>query len=332
MSEKKLYFCDELNNVLSCFHDRIMSCCSGQIGPVYYEAYRGQKIDWDAFKQFKIDSFKLLNDEDIDKSPCKGCFFLREKRANDFISPKFNMINISHWTHCNCGCIYCARMLDSKGKIDLKPMKSQYYDMLPLLKQLYKHDLLDRDNLIACIQGGDISILKEFEPMVKEFLKNGVKRFYILSNNIIYQPIIKKLLDNNMVDYTTSLDCASRDLFYKLKRVDKFEDSVQNLRKYAKSKYSNGITVKYIVIEHLNDKKEEVKKFVDLMSDIGIKNIEFMIDNKYILFTDLDKNPLPAHYGELYLYFKTLCEEKNINLRLWEKTEFILNKYALNKN
>ena len=51
MSENKLYFCDELNNVLSCFHDRIMSCCSGQIGPVYYEGYRGQKIDWDKFKE-----------------------------------------------------------------------------------------------------------------------------------------------------------------------------------------------------------------------------------------------------------------------------------------
>ena len=47
----KQYFCDELNNVLSCFHDRIMSCCTGQIGPIYYEAYRGQKINWDEFKK-----------------------------------------------------------------------------------------------------------------------------------------------------------------------------------------------------------------------------------------------------------------------------------------
>ena len=62
----KQYFCDELNNVLSCFHDRIMSCCSGQIGPVYYEAYRGQKIDWDAFKKFKQDAFDMLTEENIE--------------------------------------------------------------------------------------------------------------------------------------------------------------------------------------------------------------------------------------------------------------------------
>ncbi len=325
----KQYFCDELNNVLSCFHDRIMSCCSGQIGPVYYEAYKGQKIDWKAFRQVKIDAFNMLNEENIDKSPCKGCFFLREKRPDDIISPTFNMINISHWTQCNCGCIYCARMQHSKGKITYKPEKSEYYDMLPLLKQLYKQELLDRKNLVASIQGGDISVLKEFEPMVKEFLKNGVNRFYILSNNIKYQPIIEKLLKNNMVDFTTSLDCASPDIYLKLKRVDKFYDSVNNLKKYAKVNNGIGVTVKYIVIEHINDNIEEITKFVNLMDDIGIKNIEFMIDNKYVMFTNLDETPLPSHYGELYRHFKKLCDEKNINLTIWSKTEYIINKYAL---
>ena len=219
MSEKKLYFCDELNNVLSCFHDRIMSCCSGQIGPVYYEGYKGQKIDWDSFRKTKNDAFELLSEDNIEKSKCKGCFFLRVRTKSDIISPTFSTLNISHWTHCNCGCIYCARMLHSKGKIETKVKRSEYYDMLPLLKGLYKHNLLDRENLMVAIQGGDISVLKEFEPIVKECLKNGVNNFYILSNNIKYQPIIKKLLDINKTTFTTSLDCANRDIFYKLKNI-----------------------------------------------------------------------------------------------------------------
>ena len=325
----KQYFCDELNNVLSCFHDRIMSCCTGQIGPIYYDNYRGEKIDWDSFRAVKTDAFKLLNEEDIEKSPCKGCFFLRERKSTDIILPKFKTINISHWTHCNCGCIYCARMFHSKGKIDTKIRKSDYYDIVPLIKELYKQDLLDRDNLFVSIQGGDISVLKEFKPMVKEFLKNGLKEFYILSNNIIYQPIVKELLDKDLTTYTTSLDCATAEIYYKLKRVDKFKDSVENLRKYAKSKYPNRIIVKYIVIEHINDNLEEITKFVNLMSDIGISNIEFMIDNKYVMFTNLDETPLPAHYGSLYLLMKKLCEEKGIKLLTWDKTEYIINKYAL---
>lgn len=329
MSGQKLYFCDELNNVLSCFHDRIMSCCSGQIGPVYYENYRGEKIDWEAFRKIKTDAFDMLTSENIEKSPCKDCFFLRERTSEDTIKECFTTLNISHWTHCNCGCIYCARMLHSKGKIETKVKKSEYYDMLPLLKQLYKQELLDRENLTAAIQGGDISVLKEFEPIVKECLKSGVKSFYILSNNIKYQPVIKKLLDLNKTTFTTSLDCASRDVFYKLKRVDKFNDSVNNLKKYAKSKYPENIVVKYILIEHINDNIEEVTKFVNLMSDIGIQKIEFMIDNKYAMFTDLDKTPLPEHYGRLYLTFKNLCRQKDIQLQLWSKTQHIIDTYAL---
>lgn len=327
----KQYFCDELNNVLSCFHDRIMSCCTGQIGPVYYEAYRGQKIDWDAFRKVKYDAFELLNDENIDKSPCKGCYFLRERKPEDKVSPTFKTINVSHWTQCNCGCIYCARMFDSKGKITYKQGKSEYYDFLPLLKQLYNQELLDRKNLFACIQGGDISVLKEFEPIIKEFLKQGLRDFYILSNNIRYQPVIKKLLDKNMVLFETSLDCATPEIYKKLKRVDEFKSSVNNLRKYAKSAHPEKIMVKYILIEHINDNKEELQKFVDLMADIGITTIELMIDNKYSLFADLDKTPLPAHYGDLYLFLKDLCEKRGITLYLWDKMQYIIDKYALHK-
>lgn len=325
----KQYFCEELNNVLSCFHDRIMSCCSGQVGPVYFDKYRGENIDWKAFKQFKIDSFALLNDENIDKSPCNGCFFLREKTNEDTVVPSYKMLNISHWTQCNCGCIYCARMNDSHGKISYKSEKSEYYDMLPLLKQLYKENLLNREKLMVSIQGGDISVLKEFENIVKECLKNGVYSFDILSNNIKYQPIIKHLLDLNKTHFTTALDCADREMYYKLKRVDKFNDSVNNLKKYAKSKHPENVIVKYIIIEHINDNIETITNFVNLVSNIGLSCIELMIDNKYTLFADLDKTPLPEHYKELYCTFKQLCKEKNINLQLWSKTQYMVDKYLL---
>lgn len=222
-------------------------------------------------------------------------------------------------------------MFDSHGAIISKRGKSEYYDFIPLLKELYKQDLLDRENLTAFIQGGDISVLDEFEPMVKEFLKQGVKEFFILSNNIKYQPIVKKLLDMNMTYFVTALDCATPELYYKLKRVDKFKDCVNNLKKYAKSKHADRVNVKYIVIEHLNDNKEEITKFINLMSDIGISMVEFMIDNKYALFTDLDKHPMPAHYKDLYLHFEQLCKEKHMNIAMWDKTRYVVDKYLLKK-
>ena len=40
----KQYYCDQLNNVISCFHDGIVSCCSGQDGPEYYKNINNDDI------------------------------------------------------------------------------------------------------------------------------------------------------------------------------------------------------------------------------------------------------------------------------------------------
>lgn len=331
MSEVKQYFCDELNNVLSCFHDRIMSCCTGQLGPTYIEGYKGEKIDWDSFRKIKYDAFKMLNSQDIDKTPCKGCFYLREKKESDVISPKFKSLNVSHWTQCNCGCIYCARMYHSQGKITGWSKKSDYYDFIPLLRELYKNDILDKENLFVCIQGGDISVLKEFNQIMKEFMNNGYKEFCIFTNNIVFQPSIKKIMDNNpsSISMTTALDAGCRETYKKIKRVDKFNDSIKNLRNYMKNNPEANIVVKYILVENLNDNEEEIAKFINLMSDIGVRTVEFAVDHKWTLFTDLDKVTFPKHYGELYLIFKRLAEEKGLKFQIWPKAEHIIKEYAL---
>ena len=308
-----------------------MSCCSGRIGPVYLENYKGEKIDWEAFKAVKQNAFNLMNKEDIHKLPCDGCFFLRERKEGDIVSSKFRLINLSHWTQCNCGCIYCARMEDSKGEITRWAQKSKKYDMLPILKELYKNDLLDKDHLVVVFQGGDISVLKEFKSLVQEFLKNGVKEFQFLTNNIVYQPLIKKLIDVDKAFLYTSLDCGCKETYKKIKRVDKFDSCVKNLRKYSSGKANPPIIVKYILVENYNDNKTEIDSFMDLMADIGIKTVEFQLDNKYGLFTDLEKNPLPKHYGELFLHFKEACQNKGLKLQMWQKTEYTMQKYALDK-
>lgn len=324
----KQYFCDELNNVISCFHDRIMSCCTGQDGPIYIPSYTGQKIDWEAFRKIKTDAFALLNEMDIDKSPCKGCFFLREKREDDKISEQFNILNISHWTQCNCGCIYCARMYSSLGKITTESKNSDYYDIVPLLKELYANELIDRKNAQATIQGGDISVLKEFEPMIKTFLDEGIGYFVILTNNLVYQPIIEDLLKLNKITLSTSLDCGNADVYKKLKRVDGFDTTIANLKRYIQCTENAAVVVKYILVEHFNDNYNEIKAFINLMSDIGVREVEFTIDNKWSLFTDLDKNPFPPHFGNLYLYFKKLCLENGIKMNIWGRTQAVIDKYA----
>lgn len=323
------YFCQKLNDELSCLHDGIMSCCSGQIGPIYYKGYFNEKIDWGKFNRLKEESFALLNDEDIDKSPCKGCFYLRPMQNHNAISPTYKMLHLSHWTQCNCGCIYCSRMKDSKGAIISKSSKSSYYNMLPVLKGLYKNNLLDKENLVVVFQGGDISVLKEFKDLLKECLKKGLKEAIIITNNIVYQPMVFELLKKEKGKLMTSLDAGTRETYLKLKRVDKFKETVSNLKKYAELTKGERIVVKYIIVEDYNDNIEEINKYLDLLLSIGIKNTEFQIDNKYALFTDLDNNPLPKHYAELYNFFVKKCSELNINFLIEDRTKYVIEKYGL---
>lgn len=309
-----------------------MSCCSGQIGPIYYENYSNEDIDYERFYNIKKEAFSMLNEQDIDKSPCKDCFYLRPMKEGDTIDATYRMLHLSHWTHCNCGCIYCARMQDSKGEIASKASKSSYYSMLPIIKKLYKNKLLDKENLVVVFQGGDISVLKEFKDLVKVCLKNGLKEAYIVTNNTIYQPMVKELLKKKKGQLITSLDAGTPETYLKIKRIDKFHSSVSNLKKYASVTNGEKIVVKYIIVENYNDNIEEIYKFLDLMSSIGIKNTEFQIENKYALFADLDKDPLPQHYADLYLSFIKKCSELNLNFLIEERTKYVMEKYALKKS
>ena len=142
--ENKKYFCSELNNVLTCMNQDIVSCCSGRVAPSYFNNYKGEIFSKSYLLEIKEKYFNLLNANDIESTPCKNCFYLHEMKPDDKISETFNLINISHWTQCNCGCIYCARIIESKGEITKRKEKSKYYDFLPLLKQLYKENLLDK--------------------------------------------------------------------------------------------------------------------------------------------------------------------------------------------
>ena len=188
-----------------------------------------------------------------------------------------------------------------------------------------------REKLFVTIQGGDISVLKEFPAIFKEFQKNGYFAFFIFSNNVVFQPLIKELMDRLpwVVSFTTALDAGCRETYKKIKRVDKFNDCVKNLKRYMENNPAAKVIVKYILVENMNDNVEEITKFINLMADIGVYMVEFAVDHKWTLFTDLEKTQFPKHYGELYLTFKKLAEEKGLNFQIWPRALEVIEKYAL---
>ena len=317
-------YCSELNNVLTFFPDRIQSCCIiSTSGPCYINKYDGniKNINFNDFIKIKKFYYDALESELLDNSPCKNCLYLKEKNQNDKFSEQFNIIYLNNWIHCNCRCFYCDRHIYERwwwegigSNYTKKKIKSKYYDVLPIIKGLYNNNLLDRKNLRVVFHGGDLSVLKEFEPLVKEFIKQGVNRFDFSSNNIIFQPLIYKLLKQNKATLTMSLDSGTKETYKRIKGVDKFNNVIKNLKHYIKASKSNSpdLIVKYILLKNMNDNEEEIKAFINLMINIGIKRVTLHLEHWYTI-NILEKGiPIYPHFRNLIKLFLDLCKENNL--------------------
>ena len=101
---------------------------------------------------------------------------------------------------------------------------------------------------------------------------------------------------------------------------------VSNLKSYTDKTdlAKKNITLKYIIVDELNDNIEEMTKFFDIVKMLGIKNVRLDVDSrKYILN---NSTVVPAHYGKLYEFFKNKAEELSLNLFSDEQMEVILKK------
>lgn len=90
--------------------------------------------------------------------------------------------------------------------------------------------MIDKQELDVHFQGGNVSVLEEFEDLVDIFIKNGVKRIEIATNGIKYLPIVDEICDKTFVDINISIDSGCRETFKKNKTVDKFDAVVENLK------------------------------------------------------------------------------------------------------
>lgn len=317
-------FCDQLNNVISFFHDKIMSCCAPEQGLVYYQYNNKKEFDFSSLNKNKQLYFEeLINNKNL---PCHRCFYLREKKDTDLILDKYKEINISHWTNCNCNCVYCSRNQNNNFKsYKFFKRKNQYYNLLPIIKGLYEHNLLDKENLIVRFQGGDIGVLEEFEDLVKEFDKNGTKMFHFLSNNIIYQPIIAEMFKKDKAFLITSLDCGSKETYKKIKRVNQFDKMINNLKRYKEECGEKAkLNVKYVIVENYNDNLQEAKNFLSIIKEIKIPIIQYDIDYRKIMMKKNFQFIIPSTYYKIYELFEKYCKENNCTFDINPYTRNIL--------
>ena len=302
----KSFYCEKLEKTLHFLPDGVKYCCSCTEGI-------GLKIDdFNSFDMLKViskknDYIKMLKKGEI-PTGCSGCSeykqltFIR-KILSIFSKNRISHIIADHFKQCDCNCVYCSQK-------KIFPNTTQNYELLPIIKNLYKEGYTDNKNLKIEFQGGNVSVLKEFNDLIKEFKHNNCEHFVVLSNMIKYLPILEELEDKVLL--SVSIDSGSRKTFERVKQVDAFNMVVDNLKKLRKNSKVL-IQPKYIIVHNVNDNIDEIKKFIELIKEIDCQYYPmFDIDYNDTFMSAGKQFDVPPHYYDLIKFIDSFCKENSI--------------------
>lgn len=321
---RKSYYCEKLEKTLHFLPDGVKFCCSCAEGA-------GLKIH--DFSKFNIDLVVKSRQEFISRlksgiipHQCKGCVEYKEKTFSDKIHSLLNSnqkrlvshIIIDHYKQCDCNCIYCSQKKLFSDAV-------QKYQILPVIKKLYETDMIDKENLKVEFQGGNVSVLNEFNDLMNEFKSNKCNNFIILSNFIKYIPQIENLDWHSIL--CVSLDSGCRETFQKIKNVDAFNEVINNLKE-LRPKSQITYQLKYILLKGINDNREEMSKFLTLAKEIDSKAtiiLEFDY-NDTIMAHEGSKFEVPKHYYELFEFAKEYSNAYGLKFFMLPFTKMVLDK------
>lgn len=314
-----------LNGIHFC-HDHVKACSTNVTGPVLFDNYKGQKINWEELIKGRIELKKRLKKGDIPEC-CHNCFELDNIKNETQLSEHtaIDKVYISHWLHCNCDCIYCVRNEFDNNKFDKNIKKSPYYELLPILKQMVESKILSPHATIF-ITGGEPTMLEELDGMLELLLPYVIHPITIFTSGIKYNEWIAKGLEQNKIEINTSVDSGTKETYEKIKRVPCFDEFKETIKKYvnispiAKEK----IILKYILIKDINDNVQEIEKWMLLAKELGLKNIRLDIDFRNNTFDN--ENNIPKHYYEIYNHVKTRIKELDLNIIFSEQINKFLEK------
>lgn len=275
--------CYQLTHGISIEKNSLHDCCllhsaNDDGRPFIIKLDRKHLVNWDKVFELKK-SLKKKKVEDV--HCCFGCRCLSED--NDFSKDEeyISLINFNHWNRCNSKCVYCN--FDSFGS-------DKYFNVLPLIKSLadYKDGSYLRNYSEVTFQGGEVTVLPEFEELLTFFSDRNMK-VRIHSNGIKFSKAISESLAKNLVSVVISPDTAVRETYEKIKQVDCCEKAWKNIQKYASVQTSSeSVKAKFIMLAGINDTVYEVNRFVEKCCSVGLKHVIWDIEYKYLTWYKKD--------------------------------------------
>lgn len=299
----KYFSCDLIEHGLDFAPNAINFCCrtttEGGGFKKLIDNYHGELLNLDDFFALKrMYRNKMKSGEGIPE--CKNCIYLEEKEYDneDYISS----INFNHGLNCNLRCVYCT--FTHGEKID-----EPEYDVYPVIKQLADAGKLKQGGYIT-IAGGEPTIYRNFEQLMRLFIDLKMKPIRILTNGVKYSPAIAEGLAKNQANIMISIDSGSPEMFKWIKGVNAFDKVWENIGKYLKDQLvPDLVKTKYIIIPEINDDKDEILKYFDMTERYGVCGVAFDIE---LTWFGENKDNIPQSLYDLVEF--TVEEAKRRNL------------------
>lgn len=307
MSNKN--YCKNIKSCLSFHQGNIRFCTTLNLGPIISEYQESDK----EITEKVINIRNKYNSEfknDIVYEDCQDCIYQNKDLPN---TEKISRIDLFYWYHCNCGCVYCSYRDVTKGKFSdkVKPGRPIIYK---IIKDLYAQDKIDKESLSVIWGGGEITVLEEYPKLIDLFLKNNVAFISSESSGIKYSRTIEKIIKKDKGCVTVAVCAGTRETYQKIKKRDKYDQVINNLKKYAKfDKSRSKVISKYIILENLNNNEEEIDKWLVTTKKIGIHNVEISMEFCWGQMTKKGK-PIEDYNYRLFEYAQKRCDEIELNL------------------
>lgn len=309
--------CHFLEHGISFEHNDIYDCCishraDGYGMPLLIENYNGEAIDWDKIFEIKAERIKRQKEKTI--TECEGCAFLREYIFSEekYISD----IAINNFKLCNAKCIYCS-----------DPFRSvkHSYKLYPIIKDLVDKNLFRPGNEIT-FQGGEPTLMPDFDNLVDLFVSQGAN-IRVHTSGIKYSKALESALSKGKAVIVISIDSGTRELYKKIKYVDKFDIVCENLRKYIKAltnENKDAVRLKYLITPGYNDSIEDVDSWLKLVKKLGIKYIAFDVELRYAAKNE--QKYVSPHIYMLVDYMINRAEKLGLKYDIYSFLSYVLNE------
>ncbi len=281
--------------------------------------YKGEPLDWDELFDLKK-AFVDENKRGEINPKCEGCFNLYEKDWDDE-KHYINYIHFNHWTHCNCNCIYCFTDYNKEFF-----NKSRYYNVLPVIKDMFDRDLFKPGGEIT-FAGGEPTILDEFEDLLDLLVEKKVPKVIIHTSGIKYSPAIARGIKAGIVDVVISMDSGSRKTFASIKNINAYDKVVENVRKYAAAELPENIPLvgtKFILMPNINDNLEEAEKWLEITKACGVRSIVMDIEHEWFK-RQREKAAFPQHARDVLHFILKKADELGLQVTLYNSARYFIN-------